>query len=79
MVSADRRPQWGGKRAGAGRPELGPEERHDKVFLVRMRLSEIEKLRHLAAAAEMTIGVYAREILRRELERRRDPTSGRRR
>jgi hypothetical protein len=48
------------------------------VFLVRMRLSEIEKLRHLAADAGMTIGVYAREILRRELERRRDPTSERR-
>jgi len=56
-------------RLGAGRPAMPSEERQDAAVLVRMRPREAEALRALADAAGTSVGVYAREILRRRIRR----------
>ena len=70
-----RKGQWGGARRGAGRPRLSPEERQNAALLVRLRPAELRALHSLAESAGSTVGVYAREILRRHLARttRRTP------
>ena len=48
---------------------LPPDERQDAGFLVRMKPAEVAALRELAADAGTTVGVYARQLLRRRLRR----------
>jgi hypothetical protein len=69
MSARSKRKSWGGARPGAGRPKLPPGERQGEAFLVRMRPTEVAALRDLAADAGTTVGVYAREVLRRSIRR----------
>ncbi len=46
---------------------MRPDERQDAPLFVRMRPGDVKVLRELAHAAGMTVGVYAREILKRRI------------
>ena len=70
-MATEKKGTWGGRRRGAGRPALELGERQDAAVLVRMRPGEIEVLRQLAATAGISVGVYAREILRRRIRGKR--------
>jgi len=60
---------WGGIRAGAGRPKLQAGQRQDAGLLLRLRPAELKALKKLAREQGLTVGVYAREVLRRDLKR----------
>lgn len=68
-MSAGRRQRWGGRRPGAGRPELPAKERQNAALLLRLRPGELDALRERAAASGLSVGVYAREVLRRHIRR----------
>jgi len=48
---------------------LPTKDRQDVALLIRMRPREMEALRELAAAVNVTVGVYAREVLRARIRR----------
>ena len=53
---------------------MTPGERQDAGVLIRLKPGEAEVLRTIAKDAGMTVGVYARRVLRRHIRRaRRSP------